>query len=465
MMDGRTRKKPSAAGLGVLTAVLCCLGCRQPVSPSVPLEIPQQFSQSGTAPLPEKWWESFHDPLLTALIEEALGNNFTIRSAWDRLRQAEEAAVQAGASLFPAVQYSGEAARTRREVSNQTQYTSEYSVGLTASYEADLWGRVRSARQAALLDAQAARDDLAAAAVSLSAAAAQTWYRLVEARLQAALLKEQLRTNEKVLEIVRMQFGQGQGTAADVLRQRQLVEATRGQLIEAEKSIVLFEYQLAVLLGRTPAQGLFAAEGSLPPLPPLPDVGLPAQTLTRRPDVASAYKAVLAADRRLAAAIADQYPKITLGAAAQTSAERVRDLFEDWLGRLAADAVGPLWDAGYRKAEVRKRKAVLSERIHRYGQTLLTALQEVEEALEENRSRQRLTENLRLQLDLARQVRQTTESKYLQGQLDYLRVLESLLSEQGLERQLLAAQRAQLERRIDLCRAIAGPWTLDEPSQ
>lgn len=464
-MDGRTRKKPSAARLGVLAAVLFCIGCRQPEPPSIPLEIPQRFSQSGTGVLPEKWWESFNDPMLNALVEEALGNNFTIRSAWDRLRQAEEAAVQAGASLFPAVQYSAQAARTRREVSEQVLYSSGYTAGLTASYEVDLWRRVRSTRQAALLDAQAARDDLAAAAVSLSASAARTWYRLLETRLQQALLEEQRRTNERVLELVQMRFGQGQGTAADVLRQRQLVESTRGQEIEAQKTRTLLEYQLAVLLGRMPAQNSFDVPDSLPVLPPLPDVGLPAQTLLRRPDVASAYKAAAVADQRLAAAIADQYPKITLTATAQTSAERVRELFEDWLGRLAADAVGPLWDAGYRKAEVRKRQAVRSERLHQYAQKLLTALQETEEALEENRSQQQLTDNLRLQLQLARQARQTVQTKYLQGQVDYLRVLEALLSEQSLERQVLAAERIHLERRIDLCRAIAGPWPMTEPAQ
>lgn len=465
-MSIRKGNKRTPAVLSVLSGFwVCCLGCGQPGMPAVSVDLPQQFSRSGTAPLPDKWWLAFEDPSLNGLIEEALGSNFTIRSAWQRLRQAEETAIQAGASLFPSVQYAGKAARTRRDVSDRVAYTREYSAGLTASYEADLWGRVHSARQAALLDAQAARDDLTAAAVSLSAAVAQTWYRLIEARLQVSLLQRQLQTNQKVLDIVRMQFAQGQGTAADVLRQQQLVEATRGQQIEAQKAIVLLEYQLAVLLGRPPAQNLFAVRDTLPALPPLPEIAVPAETLNRRPDVAAAYKAVLAADRRLAAAIADQYPKITLSAAAQTSAQRVGDLFEDWLGQVAADAVGPLWDAGYRKAEVRKRKAVLAERMNQYAQTLLNALEEAETALEENYAQQQAADNLRLQLDLARRVRQTSEQKYLQGQVDYLRVLESLLSEQALERQVLAAQRVQLERRIDLCRAIAGPWELDEPAQ
>ncbi len=457
-------KRPRSVATMLFAAVVC-FGCHQPGAPPIPLTLPEQFSQRGEEPLPEKWWQSFKDPQLEALIEEALGNNFTIRSAWDRLRQAEETAVQAGASLLPTVQYTADAARTRREVANQTAYTTDYSVGIMASYEADLWGRIRSVRQAALLDANAARDDLFAAAVSLSAAAAQTWYRLIEARLQEALLTEQLRTNEQVLDIVRVQFGQGQVSAADFLRQRQLVEATRGQHIEAKKSLVLLEYQLAVLLGRKPAPNQFPAIDTLHQPPPLPDTGLPAQTLTRRPDVAAAYKAILAADHRLAAAVADQYPRIALTASAETSADQIRDLFEDWLAQLAANALGPLWDAGYRKAEVRKRKAVLSERIHQYAQTLLTALQEVEEALEENRTQQQIVDNLRLQLDLARHVRQTTQSKYLQGQLDYLRVLESLLSEQGLERQFLTARRLQLEQRIRLCRAVAGPWQFTQPAQ
>lgn len=463
-MIGCPEQKRPPAAFCILAAVVCGLGCRQPIPPAIPLQIPPQFSASGVDPLPEKWWLAFEDPQLDALIEEGLGHNFSIRSAWDRLRQAQETAVQAGVSLFPTARYQAGATRNRREVSADTTYTTTYSAGLMASYELDLWGRVRSTRQAALLDAQAARDDLAAAAVSLSAAIAQTWYRLIETRLQQSLLEEQRQTNEKVLEIVRLQFGQGQGTAADVLRQKQLVESTRGQLIEVQKAGVLFEYQLAVLLGRPPTANSVAVQDSLPFPPPLPETGLPAQTLNRRPDVDRAYKAVLAANQRLAAAIADQYPQITITASAQTSADRVRNLFEDWLGQLAADLTGPLWDSGYRKAEVRKRTALLSERIHQYAQTLLTALQEVEQSLQENKSQQQLVDNLLLQLDLARQVRRTTQSKYLQGQVDYLRVLESLLSEQSLQRQALVARRIQLEQRIDLCRAIAGPWPFPEPS-
>ncbi len=112
--------------------------------------------------------------------------------------------------MLPEVNYEGSARRTRQDYSNQVNYSNLYSAGMTVSYEADLWGRVKSVEQAAALDAMAAQEDVAAAAVTLSAAIAKAWYQRVEAGLQELLIAGQVETNEQVLSIITLQFRQGQ---------------------------------------------------------------------------------------------------------------------------------------------------------------------------------------------------------------------------------------------------------------
>ncbi|HML75176.1 MAG TPA: efflux transporter outer membrane subunit [Anaerohalosphaeraceae bacterium] len=429
-----------------------------------PIEVPDSFSARGAEPLADRWWLSLNDPNLAALIEQAMADNFSIRSAWDRLTQAEQTAVKAGTGLLPSATYGGRARRTRQDVDSRTDYTSNYSVSAAASYELDLWGKIRSSRQAALLDAHAARDDVDTAAITLSAAIAQTWYQLAEAREQQVVIQQQIEVNRKVLEVVTLQFSKSQVGAADVFRQEQLLESTRGGLIQAQERTVLLEHQLSILLGKSP--------GSWRPETPrliapgrLVTIDIPSVVLQRRPDIRSRYTQVQAADMRTASAIADQYPVISLTAGVETSAQKTHDLFDDWLANLAANAAGPLFDAGYRKAEVLRTQAVLSQKINDYSQSLLVALREVEDAIQQEKHQHQTVRNLQKQLELARQVYDRTRQNYLKGQLDYLRVLESLVSQQSLERSELTARRVLMERRIELCRSIAGGWPIARPEQ
>lgn len=453
--------KITASLLGVF--LIGCGSKSKTVAP--PVALPDRFSAGGVQPLPEKWWQAFEDPKLNELIEEALDGSFTIRSAWDRLSQAEQIAVQAGAALLPGADYQAGVSRSRLEVSEDTDYTTDYALGLAASYEVDLWGRVRSAQQAAVLDAQAAYEDLAAAAVTLSANVASTWYQLAEAKKQETLISIQLETNQKVLEIITVRFRKVQAGAADVFRQRQLVESSRGQLIRIRETIVLLQHQLSILLGRNPGLWWKNQPADLIELPPLPLIAIPSETLRQRPDIAGAYKTIQANDQLTAAAIADQYPRISLIASAETFGAGTNDLLDDWLANLAANAVGPLFDAGLRKAEVQRRRAVLSQSVNDYAQAVLQALSEVEDALHQETYQREYIDNLQTQLALARSVFETTKNSYLQGQLDYVRVLESLVSLQSLERNELTARRVLIERRIDLCRSVAGGWQMRRPDR
>jgi len=142
----------------------------------------------------------------------------------------------------------------------------------------------------------------------------------------------------------------------------------------------------------------------------------------------------------------------------------VHDLFDDWLVNLAANAIQPLFDADLRKAEVERQKAVVSERIHTWGQTILYALQDVEAALTWHQQQTQLLENLKHQLSLARQTYQRNRESYIKGKVDYIRVLESLQSPQELERNVVWAQSTPIQSRIDLYRSIAGPFYLSRPT-
>ena len=458
----------------VLLAALLLGGCAfvRRKEPQPPVDTADSFSATGVVPLPEKWWESLNDPRLNDLIERALGNNFSIRSAWDRLSQAEQIAVKSGAKLLPDLNYRAEARRTRTEAEARSTPTASegagtsstnYSLGLIASYELDLWGRVRSSRQAAALDAESARENVSAAAITLSANVAKTWYQLAEAKQQSAVIQQQLENNQKVLDLITLQFRNGKADASDVLRQRQLIESSRGHLIQTREAIVLLQHQLSVLLGKRPGQWWSEETIDLIELSALPQVQVPSITLQQRPDVISAYKAVQAADLRVASAIADQYPSISITATAETSGADVGDLFDNWLASLAANILGPIFSGGTRKAEVERTRALLSQSVNDYGQKILLAIKEVEDAINQEYYQRQYVESLQQQFELAGQVYERTRQSYIKGKLGYLRVLESLISQQTLERNELSARRVLIERRIDLCRSIAGSWELKRP--
>jgi NodT family efflux transporter outer membrane factor (OMF) lipoprotein len=320
----------------------------------------------------------------------------------------------------------------------------------------DLWGRVRSAREAALLDAEASREDVLAAAQTLAARVASTWFQLVEQHGQLALLDRQLRTNEQILELVTMRFHRGQVGAADVLQQRQLIEATLGQQAQGEAQAAVLAHALAILLGLPPDRQVTARTAVLAELPPLPQTGVPAELIQRRPDLLSASRRVMAADQRTAAALAERFPRLGLSARLDSEGGRGADLFTNWLATLAANLAAPLMDGGRLQAEADRAAAAATEALHLYGQTLLAALAEVEDALVREEGQRQLLARLDRQLETAALVTGRVRDRYVRGTEEYLRVLNALLTQQGLERTRLAAHRQLLQERIDLYRALAG---------
>ncbi|MFP4054114.1 MAG: efflux transporter outer membrane subunit [Phycisphaerae bacterium] len=446
-----------------LPAVLLAAGCVKPAASPARMDPPERFSGDGNAPRVDRWWTVFDDDGLNRAVDAALGENFSLAAAWDRLRQAQAVARREGAPLAPSVDLSGEASRTATRRNDNTTHQNSFLTGLVVSYEVDLWGRIRTAHQAARLDVQAAEQDLQAAAVTLSASVVNTWFRLAEASGQVRLIDEQTETNRQVLELLRERFRQGKVKAADVLRQEQLMLNTQGLATLARRREQTFRHQLAVLMGRAPLAKTPLPQANLPAPGRLPQTGVPAELMRRRPDVRRAYLRVLSQDRRLASAIAARYPRLSLSASLQTSADKPRDLFDDWLSTLAANVLHPLFDGGRLDAEEDRNRAALSESFHDYAQTVLEAVQDVEDALAREDYQQRFVRTLATQLATADDVVQRTRTSYLNGQLDYIRVLEATTSRQSLERQYITARRELLEFRVGLHRALAGPLPLQAP--
>ena len=427
---------------------------------AVPL--PADFSGSGADNLPEHWWESFGDAVLDRLIEQALAQNFSLQSVWARLDQAAAVERIASAELYPSLDVDGSAGRSWSHNSRGTT-TNVYLIGAMAGYEVDLWGRIDSNSKAATLDRQASEAELTAAAISLSAEVASTWYQLVEQYGQQALVSSQLETNTRVLELITLRFRRGKVGATDVLQQRQLAESNRGELANVQSLIGVLEHRLAILLGVTPDSRVTEPQDELIDLPPLPVTGIPVELVQRRPDLRQGFYSLQAADQRTAAAVADRFPRINLLGRSDSTSSDADDLFNNWLSNLTANLVAPVIDGGRRRAEVDRTRAVTEQSLSDYRQQLIDALGEVEDALLREQQQRAFIDSLDKQLVLSRQVIGRVRDSYLYGAVDYLRVLDVLITDQNLERSRLTAQRELIDNRIALCRALAGGWTLERP--
>ncbi len=428
--------------------------------------LPPQFSARGNERINEDWYLAFKDEQLNRLIENALDSNFSLLAARERLIQAAATARSVGADRAVSIDgqaFGSESWNWEKDSSNST---GRLLLGISASYEVDLWGRLGALEDAALYDLQGSHQDLQTAALSLSAQIANSWYQLANAASQLRLLEKQQELNTIGLELIQIRFNAGQVGIADLLQQQQLIESKSGEIALQKANHQVLLNQLAILSALSPGlvEQNYAPE--LINLPSLPDTGLPAELLTNRPDVQSSYLDLLAADRRLAAAIANKYPKLSLSADLETSGSSTGDLFNDWFSSLAANLAGPVIDGGQREAEVERSSAVAREKLNDYRQNIIEAVGEVEDALIQESEQKKYITSLQLQLELANQTLTNLKDRYKQGLEDYQRVLTALLSQQGLEQNLLNARQQLISYRIDLYRALGGNLTeitLDTP--
>jgi len=434
----------------VLTALL---GCSPRVANlTLPIETPDTFSVAGDLARTDQWWTAFGDAKMDTLVDTALKSNFSLESAWHRLSGAQAIVDRESSSLFPNLEgfFGGEIERS------DSADEKTLRLGLSSEFELDLWGRIRSGIDAERYRARASRADYQTAALTLSAEVVRTWYGLMVARNQLDLFQQQIETNEKVLSLIRTRLGSGQVRSVDILRQKQLIEATREQKLSAESRLQVLEHQLAVLLGRPPQEKIQYIHNPLPGLPPLPDTGLPTELIQRRPDVQKAYGLLRASDRDLAVAVTNRYPRLTLSASASSTSDGLSGLGDDWIRNFTSGLLAPIFNAGELGAEVDRNRAAKNESLAEYGQTVLTAFQEVENALIQEKKQGERIRSIEMQVQLVRQTYAQLRLEYLNGLSDYLDVLVALTNEQRLQRDLIFAKGILLEYRISLYRALAG---------
>lgn len=425
--------------------------------------LPDSFSIQDSIQDPNKrWWEIIGDEQLNSFVEEALAGNQGLLSYWARLERAQAQARKAGADLKPSMAGDAGAAYTKINTDDGGSVENEnYTVGLIASYEVDLWGRIRATHESALLEAKASREDLSAAAMTVAAEVADRWIAILSQRLQMQLLEQQLAANKTYLDLVELRFRKSLASALDVFQQRQLVERVKAQLPLIEKQEHMLENQLAILLGRMPNQAPQVSRKEMPILDTVPAVGLPVQLLQNRPDIAAALRRLEASDQDLAAARADRLPSLRLTGGTAYDSDELEELFDNWIVSLAASLTAPILDGSRRRAEVEINRAAVQQQLAEYRQVVLTAVREVEDALiSETKIREHIAA-LESQLQAAQNALTEAGTRYVNGLNDYLPVLTQLLSVQNLEIDLIRRHEDLLVARIDLYRAIGGSWVDD----
>ncbi|MGL1931567.1 MAG: efflux transporter outer membrane subunit [Desulfotalea sp.] len=419
---------------------------------------PAMFTESGQVELSSKWWLDFADPDLNMLIEQALGNNFSLQAAYYRLEQSKAQYAIAGSDLYPKLTGKIDAGSTERENNNTRSTYDDFSLSLNVSYEMDLWGKIASLDEAGRYNYLATDMDLQTAAISLSAQVASTWYQLKDKRNRLEITNRQLGYNQKALEIITLQFKTGKIAIADVIQQRQLIESNFASKVRLEEEIILTEKSLLVLLGSTNENKPIPETTGITVLPPLPKTGLPIDMITNRPDVRSAFLQLRATDANLAAAIANRYPTLSLTVSAQTSSENISDLFDNWLANIAAGLVAPILDGGARQNEVVRQKAKVQEKLSTYNQVALEAITEVESTLTKETKQIHYISYIDQQLQYAKQATNQIKYRYLNGTENYQRVISSIISKQKLEQEQFSSRLRLIENRIKLCQALASGW-------
>ncbi len=421
---------------------------------SLPINNVENFSKTGTAVLEEKWWTAFEDETLNTLIDSALQSNLNLAATWQQFVAAKATVRGEASNKWPEIEASAQTAENFPI--NDFRGGENTQLGLSASYEIDLWGRIRTGVQAEKFRAEVNLFDYRTAAISLSSEIASTWYQLVAAKNQLKITEKQIQVNEDIIKLIRSRFVGGQIRAVDILRQAQLLESTKEQQLIFSTNVQLLQNQLAVLLGNQPQNSLNLETNVLPTLPELPEAGLPLELVRRRPDIQQSYASLLAADRDMASAVQSKYPRLSIDARGQLRANNFADLFENWAYSIAGNLLAPLFYGGQLSAEVDRNKAIKQQRLYEYGQVTLEAFQEVENGLVQEVMQEKRLENIGRQLDLAEKSNKQLRVEFLNGFSPYLDVLVGLDGEQQLRRDYLTAQAQQIQIRIGLYRALAG---------
>ncbi|HUG44039.1 MAG TPA: TolC family protein [Acidobacteriota bacterium] len=456
-----------AIGLALMSA--SCFHSAPSIDPPRHVDTPEKWAAPAASGAVEgRWWQEFGVSELDRLIVEALRENPDLHAAQARLQAAAMQAEIAGALLLPLIEGRAAGARQRQNFIGfpipgaeerrvlSTTFTT-YGVSINAQWEADLWGRLSDGEAAAVADLQSVDADLQGARQSLAAQVSKAWFAAAEARRQVAFTRSTLESFQRTSEIVRFRYEEGLASALDLRLARSSVASAEAILKDRER---LFDHtvrQLEILLGRYP-EAVLLVTPELPQLPAPPPAGVPAELVSRRPDVAAAERRLAASVSRARAARKDLYPRFSLTSLGGTSSQRLRDVlnpdFAVW--NLIGNAVRPIFDGGRLRAQVKADEAVEAERLAVFASVVLNAFREVETALAAEELLQERERALGEATTHASASLRLSEERYRFGLEGIVSVLEAQRRALESESQLLAVRRFRLENRIDLHLALGG---------
>ena len=424
-------------------------------------ETPEQWRSGGDAgEVQLGWLESFDDATLAGLVEEALEHNQDLRAAAANVDRSRALARQAGAALKPSVNLAAGGERSGSAASG-TQ-ADRANVGLDISWEADLWGRLRSGRRGAQAGAAAAEADFRSARHSLAAGVARGYFVAIEAGHQEQVTQETVSALEETLRIVELRYENGMVGKQDLALTRSDLASARERLISVQGSRRDALRSLELLLGRYPGAELDVAT-TLPSPPPVPPAGLPSEMLERRPDLVAAERRVAAAFEAVAQAKAARLPSLSLTGSVGGSSDALSDLLKPanvaW--RLGTSLLAPLFDGGRRRAQVEIATMEQEAALAAYGQAALAAFGEVEASLDLAGVLGQRREELQRASRDAKEAYRIAELRYEEGETDLLEVLNIRQRVFGADSNLVAVDRQILDQRIALHLALGGSFETD----
>ena len=364
----------------------CTVGPNYAPPSAASLAMPDQYHYAANGGVAQSvselpvWWQQFNDPTLTALMDQAIAQNLDIAVAISRLRQAREGVVQARSERVPTVSGS---AGTGRNFNSDAEDTTSFNVGANAAWEADLFGGISRNIEASRADADGAGYDLASVRVAIISEVASNYVQARLSQQRLANARKSLRFVDENLEIARWRVQAGLASSLDAEQARSQRAQFAATIPTLESNFAGAANRLAVLTAQAPGAltALLEQEKPIPAAPQNVAVGIPADTLRQRPDVRGAERSLAAATARIGVAEAQLYPGLRITGNIGTSALNVGGLTDLITGGLFSSLTQTIFDGGRLRSQVRSQRAAADGAFSSYRQTVLTALEDVENAL------------------------------------------------------------------------------------
>ncbi|WP_243397848.1 efflux transporter outer membrane subunit [Herbaspirillum robiniae] len=412
-----------------------------------------------------KWWEMFGDPQLNALVDQVDISNQNLALAEANFRAAMALVQSSRAAYSPTLDASASATRSRSSSSSSSSSSAgagvrnSYSFALNASWEADVWGKVRRDVEASSASAQASAADLAAARLSAQASLAQSYLQLRVLDAQQKLLEETVEAYQRSYQLTQNQYAAGMAAKSDVIQAQSQLKTAQASALDNGVTRAQTEHAIALLVGKTPSN-FTLPKAPLAAAAPLIPQGVPSMLLERRPDVAAAERRVASANAKIGVAKAAYFPSLTLSA----SGGYQSSTFADWFslpGRvwsLGPQLAQSIFDGGARRAATDQAIATYDGTVASYKQTVLTAFQEVEDNLAALRILEQEAAVQDEALQAARQAVVLVTNQYKAGTVSYVNVITAQATALSAERSSLDIRNRRMAASVLLAKALGGGW-------